>query len=228
MSEKSTSRDPAEVQDTDSKYFSEKLANVFSECNRVLLDDGLLIFTYHHSKHEGWVAVYNAIRRSGFFCVQSYPIKAEMSVSMPIRQAKSPINLDLILVCKKKIINEYYTEKNNDRIYHTSTEEAKSQISELTSAGLKVSVGDSKVAFMGRFLCELSKIGNLEKELIMLYEIEDNMSDYISDILKEEKTASYEFTNEPIQLSLFETMEKYLADQTIQRIHGPQMRSGKP
>ena len=216
ISEKSTTRDPAEVQDTDSEHFSEKLANVFSECHRVLIDDGLLIFTYHHSKHEGWIAVYNAIRRSGFSCVQSYPVKAEMSVSMPIQQAKSPINLDLILVCKKGIAIEYYSEKS--KICHRSVEEAKSQISELISAGLKVSVGDSKVAFMGRFLCGLSKIGNLEKELTMLYEIEDVIDDYISDMLKEKRTTSYEFTKESVQLSLFENMGEYLADQAIQQI----------
>jgi len=224
ISEKSTTRNLCEVQDTDPKYFSEKLTNVFLECNRVLIDDGLLIFTYHHSKHEGWTAVYNAIRRSGFSCIQSYPVKAEMSVSMPIQQAKSPINLDLILVCKKEIYNQC-SPKNNDDIYHISTEKAKSQISELTSAGLKISFGDSKVAFMGRFLCELSKIGNSETELKMLHEIEDDVDNYISELIKEEKLVSYEFTKEPIQLSLFETMEKYLANQSLQRIQGTPLRS---
>ncbi|MDM8541951.1 hypothetical protein QUF90_12760 [Desulfococcaceae bacterium HSG9] len=221
ISDKSTTRNICEVQDTEPKYFSEKLTNVFLECKRVLIDDGLLIFTYHHSKHEGWTAVYNAIRSSGFSCIQSYPVKAEMSVSMSIRQAKSPINLDLILVCKKEISNQCSPKDNNDKIYQIATEKAESQISELTSAGIKISVSDSKVAFMGRFLCELSKIGNSEKELKMLYEIEDDLDNYITDLLKEEKkSVSYEFTKEPIQLALFETMDKYLADRTLHRIQG--------
>ena len=42
-----TTRRDGEVQDTDAVLFSEKLRAVFIECNRVLKDDGLLVFSYH-------------------------------------------------------------------------------------------------------------------------------------------------------------------------------------
>ena len=45
-----TTRNIAEVQDCDPLNFSSKLKSVFLECNRILKDDGLLLFTYHHSK----------------------------------------------------------------------------------------------------------------------------------------------------------------------------------
>ncbi len=101
FSGENTTRREAEVQDTSAVYFTNKLTSVFAECRRVLKDRGLLVFSYHHARHEGWACVHRAIRHAGFVCTQAYPIKAEMSVSMPLSQAKSPIHLDLILVCNK-------------------------------------------------------------------------------------------------------------------------------
>src|SRR5262249_12211208 len=56
-----TTRHEAEVQDTNANEFGRKLRNVFAECARVLKNDGLLIFTYHHSREEGWMALADAI-----------------------------------------------------------------------------------------------------------------------------------------------------------------------
>lgn len=215
ISKKDSTRNIAEVQDTDADKFSEKLCGVFLECNRVLKKNGLLIFTYHHSRHEGWVSVYDAIRKAGFFCIQSFPIKAEMSVSMPIQQAKTPIHLDLILVCKKED-GVKLTRANKD-IVHASTEIAKSQIDELFKSGIKVSAGDSKVAFMGRLLCELSRIGNMKKELDLLSDIEKESNLFISELLitKAVPELEYELPEKPVQLTLFEAMEKYLDNKVL-------------
>ena len=73
VSSDSSTRSPKEVQDTDPEMFTAKLTNVFAECRRVLRPDGLFIFTYHHSRHEGWAAIHQAIRHAGFVCVQSQP-----------------------------------------------------------------------------------------------------------------------------------------------------------
>jgi len=210
ISKKNTTRNIAEVQDTDAGKFSGKLSGVFLECSRVLKKDGLLIFTYHHSRHEGWVSVYNAIRKAGFLCIQSFPIKAEMSVSMPIQQAKTPIHLDIIFVCKKE--NDVKHMRANKDIVHTSAEAAKSQIADLIKSGIQISARDSMVAFMGRLLCELSRIGNTKKELDLLSNIEKESNEFISELLitKAAPDNEYELLKEPVQLTLFETMEKYL------------------
>lgn len=90
-----------EVQDRSEERFSEKLASVFSECGRVLKQEGVLCFSFHHSRISGWSAIYEAIGVSGFSVVAAHPIKAEMSGASPKSAAKDPINLDAILVCKK-------------------------------------------------------------------------------------------------------------------------------
>ena len=100
--EKATTRHAREVQDTDSERFAEKLGRVFAESRRVLKDDGLLAFTYHHSRPEGWTSLARAVYGGGFSVVNAHPVKSEMSVATPKSQAKEPIQLDVIFVCRKR------------------------------------------------------------------------------------------------------------------------------
>jgi putative DNA methylase len=92
-----------EVQDRDTESFTRKICSIFRECNRVLKEDGLLCFSYHHSTIGGWMAIYNSVTEAGFDIVAAHPVKAEMSVASPKSAAKDPINLDAILVCKKEV-----------------------------------------------------------------------------------------------------------------------------
>lgn len=97
-----TTRHQEEVQQRDAEAFSRALLNVFYECNRVLKPEGLLIFSFHHSRNEGWEAVGQAIFNAGLGVVAAHPIKAEMSGASPKSLSGSPINYDAILVCKHR------------------------------------------------------------------------------------------------------------------------------
>ncbi|MEX2053116.1 MAG: hypothetical protein WD898_02735, partial [Candidatus Paceibacterota bacterium] len=79
----STTRSPGEVQDSRIEDFRIKLCGIFKECHRVMKRDGLLIFTYHHSRIEGWVALYEALSTAGFEIACIHPVKSEMAVSIP-------------------------------------------------------------------------------------------------------------------------------------------------
>lgn len=91
-----------EVQNKDPDRFAANLGRVFRECYRVLKDDGVLSFSFHHSRPEGWSAIYKALRAARFSVMTSYPVHAEMKVASPKTSAKEPISLDMILVCKKQ------------------------------------------------------------------------------------------------------------------------------
>jgi adenine-specific DNA methylase len=214
LSPANTTRCEGEVQDTDPERFKAKLTSVFAECARVLRDNGLFVFTYHHSRHEGWTAVHQAIRHVGFLCVQSYPIKAEMSVAMPLHQSKSPIHLDLILVCRHDGLTAAGG-SNHDTI-HSALAIAETQISTLTRAGIKVSLGDAKVTLMGRLLCEVHKLRNLELEARFLAEIEQDIDSYVSQVIRARGEVLYE-EPEPRQLMLFEEMGEYLANKRLRK-----------
>ncbi|MBN1550032.1 hypothetical protein JW979_01130 [bacterium] len=210
ISPKNTTRSSAEVQDIDSELFTTKLTSVFAESRRVLRDEGLFIFTYHHSRHEGWTAIHRAIRRAGFFCVQSYPIKAEMSVSMPLQQAKSPIHLDLILVCRKDSKNLKRPRKDGPDIM-SAVNSAKQQISALKRVQIKVSLGDAKVTLMGRLLCELHSIRQLDLEERYLEEIENDIDSYVGQLAANRGEVLYaEADGVSMQLTLFDEMADYL------------------
>jgi len=96
-----TTRHPCEVQQRDARAFSEALAKVWQECVRVLKPDGLLIFSFHHSRNEGWEAVGQALFAANLGVVAAHPIKAEMAGASPKSQTGEPINYDAILVCKQ-------------------------------------------------------------------------------------------------------------------------------
>ncbi|HET6879628.1 MAG TPA: hypothetical protein VFI31_05725, partial [Pirellulales bacterium] len=97
-----STRSAHEVQDTRADCFATKLAAVFRECNRIMRDDGLLVFTYHHSRDDGWQALAEAVLDAGFTVINSQPVKSEMAVATPKSAAKEPIAFDIILVCRKQ------------------------------------------------------------------------------------------------------------------------------
>jgi putative DNA methylase len=103
----------AEVQHNNPIVFSRMLANVFVECYRVLKDDGVLVFTFHHSKPEGWAAIYQSIILAGFRLINFYPVHSELTAASPKHAANSPISIDTLLVCKKdNLINNYTIRPN--------------------------------------------------------------------------------------------------------------------
>jgi putative DNA methylase len=138
-----TTRRSTEVQDSDADKFADKLENVFKECHRVLKDDGLLVFTYHHSRADGWRAVAEAVLGAGFALVNAHPVKAEMSVATPKAQAKEPINFDMIMVCRKACPSETLRPKDPLGV-------AVDKMSRLTSAGFSLSENDRKVILYGQ------------------------------------------------------------------------------
>ena len=91
-----------EVQHKDPRLFARQLAAVFSECRRVLKDDGVLAFSFHHSRAEGWAAIYEALTTAGLVVVAAHPVHAELRASSPKSAANAPISLDAILVCRKR------------------------------------------------------------------------------------------------------------------------------
>lgn len=177
-----TTRANQEVQSAKEDEFSNRLADVLSECHRVLRGDGLLVFTYHHSRIEGWSSLYKAVRRTGFTMVRSHPVKSEMAVSVAIQQAKTPISYDLIMVCKKVESNTAQPEEDSLSI-SACLDEAKRSVQTLREASMNISLGDSKVILMGCILTQLSTLGNLHRELKLLQQWEHEIDSLAKQIL---------------------------------------------
>ena len=150
-----TTRHVDEVQDTDAAAFSEKLKAVFVECHRVLRDDGRLVFSYHHSREDGWMAIAQAVAGAGFSLIQSQPVKSEMSVAAPKSQAKEPIDLDVLLVCVKRSRDERpaITGQAAMAAARSATYE---RVSRFNKTGRRLSRNDVRVILLSQLLVGLS------------------------------------------------------------------------
>lgn len=150
-----STRKVEEVQDADASAFAAKLLNVFRECERVLKDDGLLVFSYHHSREDGWSALADAVLGAGFSFVQSQPVKAEMSVAAPKTQAKEPIDLDVLLVCRKKGVDVRCLRTAAEAL-EVARSEAAEKVERFNASGRSLSRGDVRVVLLSQVLVELS------------------------------------------------------------------------
>lgn len=152
-----TTRSAAEVQQSDPSLFAERLGRVWKECHRVLRHEGLLVFTYHHSRGEGWKCVLKALSDSGFVIIAAHPMKAEMSVAAPKQQAKEPIDLDVILACRKRE-SVMARPQSTSRILSEALRSATEQVRRLNRAGRKLSRNDVRVVLTAQVITRISQV----------------------------------------------------------------------
>ena len=177
-----TTRSKSEVQNSDVEAFTKRLTLVLQETNRVLKDSGLLVFTYHHSRWEGWRSVLNAVETAGFRIEACHPVKAEMSVATPKHQAKDPINFDIIMVCRKSHLGTGTTTTPALSIVAPALERAEAQIARLASDGWELSRNDIGVVVMAQVVSEISRHLDNHASQSIIEEIEGTIVDAIDRI----------------------------------------------
>ena len=153
----STTRSESEVQNSDAETFTERLTLVLQEACRVLKGDGLLVFTYHHSRWEGWQSVLHAVTGAGFRIEACHPVKAEMSVAAPKRQAKDPINFDIIIVCRKNRTGITMGTCGGKSATVHGIQTSGSQVARLRAEGWNLSRNDVGVVVMAQAVAEISR-----------------------------------------------------------------------
>ncbi len=100
----------------------------------------------------------DAMLGAGFTVVNSQPVKAEMSVATPKSQAKDPIQLDIILVCRKQTVAHISRPSMSQ-----ATESAKAKITRLLTAGFQLSHNDRKIVLFGQLLTTLRSPDDMEQ-----------------------------------------------------------------
>jgi putative DNA methylase len=96
-----STRSAGEVQDSDPSEFGKSIGLVWGECARVLRPEGLLAFTFHQARIDGWIQVLESLVDAGFTVTSIQPVKGEMTRSIVKSGAREPSNLDSIVVCRK-------------------------------------------------------------------------------------------------------------------------------
>ncbi|MBF0348376.1 MAG: DUF1156 domain-containing protein [Magnetococcales bacterium] len=149
-----TTRSQDEVQNEEVNAFTDRLGAVWAEVHRVLKDEGIFVFTYHHSRSEGWRSVLHALMTANFCITAVHPIKAEMSVAVPKHRTREPINLDIIVVCRKRAELMRYCRHGD--LWDAVIPIANAQVWRLKEAGRRLSRNDVRIVVMAQVLRSLS------------------------------------------------------------------------
>lgn len=77
----------------------QRLKQVFRECHRVLKVGGIFVFTYHHKAISAWLAVGEALARSGFTCTSVLPLRGEGKGGL--HSYNDTIKWAAVFICRK-------------------------------------------------------------------------------------------------------------------------------
>jgi len=80
--------------------FGQGLQRVFKECHRVLKDDGVMVFTFHHNRTWAWETIAQILLASGFYVSASPIVRSEGKSGY--HSTKGNIRYDAVLVCRKQ------------------------------------------------------------------------------------------------------------------------------
>jgi adenine-specific DNA methylase len=175
------------VQNKDDEFFIKGLTNVFKECNRVLKDDGLMVFTFHHERTKAWASTLKAILEAHekgcprFVITAIYPVRSEPRSGVH----GGGIRYDIIIVCRK-IVKEperISWEKFKDQIH----ERAREVLKRLWFSDRDLRDEDMFVVAMGKCLEVYSwHYPNIFKDgkKVEIEEAVDGISDIIDSLLK--------------------------------------------
>jgi adenine-specific DNA methylase len=177
--------------------FINGLTKVFQECHRILKNDGLLAFTFHHKKDKAWASVLEAVTKAGFYITSIIPVYAEMSTSFHIHQRMTSV-YDTVIICRKKV--EPLGQISLEEIFEKTIEYTKKSSKELLPKNKNLLVFSLLMIARSKFLELYSKyfpnittMDNIRLSIIELLKILDNK---IFDILKNVKTDEERITLE--------------------------------
>lgn len=172
-----STRARGEVQDTTAAGFGESIAAVWGECARVLKPAGLLAFTFHQAKIEGWVAVLEALARAGFVVTSMQPVKAEMSVAAPKHGAREPSTLDTIVICRKR--GEAVATMGDAP--SAVADRARERLAAIAERGIQFGSADVRSVVRGSVLSLLTR-ADLQFELSELVDAAEDLADELVDV----------------------------------------------
>jgi putative DNA methylase len=85
--------------------YEAKMTAIFTECHRVLADDGVLTVMFTHKRAEAWDTLGMALMEAGFTIETSWPVNTESEQSL--HQAnKNAAASTIMLVCRKRSASE--------------------------------------------------------------------------------------------------------------------------
>lgn len=140
--------------------FEKDLTDAFRNCRRILNDDGLLAFTFHHSEGSAWESLLLAICNAGFEIHSVYPVHSEREASLHLLDKEAAISYDLIHVCKKRDPKATVAQRSWAGVRHEIRKLARQEIQAIESGRYgnePLSSADVNIVLIGKCLELYSK-----------------------------------------------------------------------
>ena len=86
--------------------YQEKMAEIFTECRRVIKDDGIATVMFNHKSTAAWDALTVGLIEAGFSITRTWPVKTEAESSIHIK-GKAAARTTILLVCRPREENPF-------------------------------------------------------------------------------------------------------------------------
>ncbi|BDA72470.1 hypothetical protein CAL7716_066360 [Calothrix sp. PCC 7716] len=118
------------------KDYQERMASIFSECRRVLKEDGILTLMFTHKAQGAWDALASGLLEAGFTITASWPVNTEAEGSLHIKD-KAAAKSTIFLVCRPRP-----PKAENDTVYWEDVEKdvakaVRKRVQEFQKYGIK-------------------------------------------------------------------------------------------
>jgi adenine-specific DNA methylase len=150
-------------------FFNEGLRKVFVACHRVLKDDGLLVFTFHHNKIWAWEGLAQLLLDAGFYVSAAPIVRSEGKGE--VHSSAGNIRYDCVLVCRKRPSSS--AEHNWPSLRESILRDAVLWAKRTLKSGMPISEADIFTIVMGKAIEHHTRAlanGKYEKEAVTLSE----------------------------------------------------------
>lgn len=83
------------------KEYERLMGEIFSECRRVLKDDGVMTMMFTHKSQDAWETLTRALIENGWIITSSVPVESEFANSQHIRENASAAS-SIYITCRKR------------------------------------------------------------------------------------------------------------------------------
>jgi SAM-dependent methyltransferase len=135
----------------DDTFFRKGLLRSFQECHRVLKDDGVLVFTFHHEAPRAWAAVLDAVLQAGFDIRRVWTYHSEKVGG----SHGGGIRFDTVIVARKR--EGEPGEASWQRLQDEISAEVQNELKRLLENGATLGMEDVFVVTMGKALAVYSR-----------------------------------------------------------------------
>jgi putative DNA methylase len=81
--------------------YQQKMQAIFAECQRILVDDGVMVVWFTHKRAEAWDTLASAMMEAGFTIEASWPVATQSETSLH-HAKKNSAKSTIMLVCRKR------------------------------------------------------------------------------------------------------------------------------